>query len=518
MRPVDSPQTRPDVAKKTAHLLVVDDEPQIRELVATALRREGYRVTVQPDAETALEILRTEDVHLLLTDLKMPRMNGLDLIRAARRMRPGIGSILITAYSSTETAVQALRTGADDYLTKPFRLEALRATADRVLRTRRMMDDEQAAVALVRSEASELRERNRRTTEDLARTKATLQLSRRDLEHRVRDLDFVRELSGLLARKGDLQRMLQTTTSILSRRFQALVTRIELQLGDDMHVAEDVRGSVPSHVLSTMGPDLIHRARAAGGTLSDIVLGFGRPMEGLAAALDVGGLPVGGLTLLRPVNAAHDAAGDHYLLGLVPQTLGVALESELNRLAAEQNALQVALSMLDTLEGRGSLYAGHSRRVARIAGEISGALGLSPRLRGVVETAARLHDVGEVGVPDGVLQREGPLSSAEQDLVRMHPVIGARILAPFGEASAFVRHHHERPDGRGYPDGLAGDDIPLGAGIIGVAEAFEAMTSARPYRPSRSRKEAMSEIERLKGAQFVADAVDGLLTVPGDRL
>ena len=503
--------TRPQV-------LVVDDEPQIRELVAAALRREGYEVTVQPDGEAGLEALRTSRFDVLLTDLKMPRMSGLDLIRNAREITPGLGAVLITAYASTETAVQALRTGADDYLTKPFRLEDLRNTVSRVLRTRRLATDEQAAVLRVRQEATELRERHRVAAARLAETEASLRLSRRDLEHRVRDLDFVRELTALLARKGDLPRMLQTTASILARRFHADIARIELDPGDGVQIAEHLSGGIPSHVLATMGPDLIHRARLSGGTLRDMVLGFGRPLEGLAAALDLDGRVMGGITLLRPVSATLDAAGDQYLLGLVPQALGVALEAELGRRAAEQNALRVALGMLETLEERGSLYAGHSRRVARIAGEIATVLELSPRLRGVIGTAARLHDVGEVGVPDAVLQREGPLSEAEREVVRTHPVVGARILQPFGEAAAFVRHHHERPDGRGYPDGLRGDAIPLGAGIIGVAEAYEAMTSARPYRPSRPRREALAEIKDLRGAQFVADAVDGLLAIPGGRL
>ncbi len=493
-------------------VLVVDDEPQIRDLVAQALRREGYRVTTHDDGHRALADIQDGDVHVLLTDLKMPRMSGLDLIRAARDLVPELGSILITAFSSTETAIQALRYGADDYITKPFRLEELRTTVERVLTERRMAGYERDAVARVRHEATVLRERQLQVEAALRTAEEQLRLSGIDLERRVADLEFVRELTQLLSRKGDLERMLRTTAAILTRRFRALVTRIELELPDGIHVNEQPAGDVPPGLMGAMGPDLLRRAgHQPTGTLRDVVLGYGKPLEGLAACVDIEGRTAGGITILRNPPHDFDEGGDQYLLSLVPQALGVAVESELNRQAAEQNALQVALGMLDVLEGRGSLFAGHADRVARTATRIAQSIGLSPRLRGVIETAARLHDVGAVGIPDGVLQREGPLTQPERDVIHMHPVIGARILAPFGEAASFVRHHHERPDGNGYPDGLRGDEIPIGSGIIGVAEAFDAMTSSRPYRHSMSRREALEEIRLNRGTQFMPAAVDGLV-------
>ena len=127
-------------------------------------------------------------------------------------------------------------------------------------------------------------------------------------------------------------------------------------------------------------------------------------------------------------------------------------------------------------------------------------------------------DAGEVGIPDDFLKREGPLDEGEQAVIRMHPIIGAQILEPFGEAAAFVRHHHERPDGRGYPDRLREDQIPIGAAVIGVAEAYDAMTSPRPYRKSRTRREALAEIDRLSGTQFVVAAADALLALPREQL
>lgn len=509
----------PAPAVPAARILVVDDEPQIRELLASALRRERYQVAVHDDARQALRDLERRPADVLITDLRMPGMNGLELIQAAKDLRASLGSILITAFASTETAVQALRYGADDYLTKPFGLDDLRKVVKRVLTAGRMARDEQAAVRRVRSEADNLRKRSRKAEEDLERARADLNLSRRELQHRVRDLEFIGELSGLLAREDDVHRMLQTTARILTHRFQAYVARIELDLGDGVATAEYERTRAPMPVLKAMGPALLNRARMMReGLMKDVVLGYGEPLEALAVVVRLSDQPVGGVTMLRAVPAEAEEQADTFLLSLVPQALSVALEGQVNRRAAERNALGVAQRIVSALESRGSLFQGHSRRVTRLAGAVADEMGLSPRLKQVIEMAARLHDVGEVGIPEGVMQREGPLSEAERSMVRLHPVLGAQMLEPFGEAASFVRHHHERPDGRGYPDRLREEQIPIGAGVIGVAEAYDAMVSTRPYRHSRSRREALNEIRALRGVQFVTPAADALLALPAEQL
>ena len=518
-------QVREAAATPKARVVVVDDEPQIRELLKAALKREGYQVSTYDDGRKALKEIEAEPIDVLITDLRMPTISGLDLIRTAKETRPQLGSVLITAFASTETAVQALRFGADDYLTKPFSIDALRKVVGRVLSAGRMARDEQAAVKRVRSEADTLRKKSRAVEEDLRQTRLDLDVNRRALEHRVKDLDFIRELTGLLAQEDDLDRMLHTTARILASRFRAVVARIELDLGDGVRTAEHHTEPGNTPVLKAMSGALLQRAcLVADGVTKDTVLGYGLPLEALAVVLRLSDQPVGGVTLLRTVNTQDplqdedEEETDRFLLTLVPQALGVALEGQVNRRAAERNALGVAERIIEALEGRGALFHGHSRRVARIAAAMTDQLGLSPRLTRVIEMAARLHDVGEVGIPDDVLKGEGPLDEGEQAVIRMHPIIGAQILEPFGEAAAFVRHHHERPDGRGYPDRLREDQIPIGAAVIGVAEAFDAMTSPRPYRKSRTRREALAEIDRLSGTQFVVAAADALLALPREQL
>ena len=506
-------------ADRRARICVVDDEPQIRELLASALRREGYEVETYDDGRKALLDMESSTVDVLITDLRMPAMNGLDLIQAAKNLLPDLASILITAFASTETAVEALRSGADDYLTKPFRLEDLRKVVTRVIDAGRMARDEQAAVQRARTENDALREQSTQIAADLQRTRADLSVSRRALEERVQDLEFMHQFTEVLAREEDLDRMLQTTARILSGRFAADVTRIELDLGEGVRIAEHQPTPTVMPILKGISSTLLqHACLQPDGIMRDAVLGYGQPLEALAVVLRLAGSPVGGLTMLRRESRDLEAAGDLSLLALVPQALSVALEGQANRRAAERNALGVAERIIEALENRGSLFAGHSQRVARLASSMCGQMGLSARLTRVVELAARLHDVGEVGVPDTVLLREGPLDEGERSIIRLTPVIGAQILAPFGEAAAFVRHHHERPDGLGYPDRLREGQIPLGASIIGVAEAYDAMTSSRPYRPSMSRREALAEVNRGSGTQFVMEAADALLSLPREQL
>ena len=169
------------------------------------------------------------------------------------------------------------------------------------------------------------------------------------------------------------------------------------------------------------------------------------------------------------------------------------------------NTIDFLQVLAETIEIHDTCMCGHARRVAFFAGMIADRLNLSLEDQERVRFAGFLHDLGKVGVPTDLLLRPGPLDPAELRIVEQHPVIGANLLTPLDlprAISVAVRHHHEWWNGSGYPDGLAGDDIPLVSRIIGVADAYDAMSNDRPYRPALTRDEIMTEFKRFSGVQF----------------
>ena len=161
------------------------------------------------------------------------------------------------------------------------------------------------------------------------------------------------------------------------------------------------------------------------------------------------------------------------------------------------------------LEARDAYTHGHSKRVTRHSERIARELGLPPELVAKVRIAAAVHDVGKIKTPREVLTKPGRLDDSEFEIIKQHPVDGATMVRDLGDAeiTTIVRHHHERLDGTGYPDRLAGDDIPLGARIIAVADTFDAMTSSRPYRAACRHKKALDVLEKEAGAQLDPAAV-----------
>jgi putative nucleotidyltransferase with HDIG domain len=147
----------------------------------------------------------------------------------------------------------------------------------------------------------------------------------------------------------------------------------------------------------------------------------------------------------------------------------------------------------------------HGRRVAELASAIGAALALPPSDLADLLACARLHDIGKAGVPDAIVAKPGPLTRSEAAAVRRHATIGDRLARALGVREPVrlaIRHHHERWDGAGYPDGLRGKRIPLFARIIAIADAYDAITSGRPYAPARSPAEALAELKRHAGSQF----------------
>jgi response regulator RpfG family c-di-GMP phosphodiesterase len=162
-------------------------------------------------------------------------------------------------------------------------------------------------------------------------------------------------------------------------------------------------------------------------------------------------------------------------------------------------------SLVRTLEARDSYTSGHSQRVHRYATRLALALGLSTKQRQQIKLAARLHDIGKMGLPEAILNKPGPLTADEMGLIRQHPLIGERILVPIIRSRGVmgaIRGHHERFDGAGYPDGLKGDQIPVEARVIAVADCFDAMTSSRAYREALPRAQALESIRAAAGTQF----------------
>jgi diguanylate cyclase (GGDEF)-like protein len=172
---------------------------------------------------------------------------------------------------------------------------------------------------------------------------------------------------------------------------------------------------------------------------------------------------------------------------------------------AKRNDLSAVYALVSTVEARDPYIYGHSRKVNTYAVALAEAIGLSPDEVSKVSTAALLHDIGKIGIPDKVLNKKGKLNAEDWEAIKAHPGLGANIvdnipnLAP---CVSSILHHHERWDGGGYPEGLKGEEIPLEARILAIADSFEAMTSARPYRPALSLEEVLKELRQGAGLQF----------------
>ncbi|MFN8653204.1 MAG: response regulator [Gemmatimonadales bacterium] len=179
--------------------------------------------------------------------------------------------------------------------------------------------------------------------------------------------------------------------------------------------------------------------------------------------------------------------------------------AELKRERAKLERISIATleAMVNALEAKDPYLRGHSTRVADLAALIAGEIGLGDEQVEQIRMAGRLHDIGKIGIREEILNKEGPLTTDEYEQVKLHVTVGSQILAPLahlGEIIAYVRSHHERWDGQGYPDSLASEQIPLGARILGAAEIYDALTTSRPYQEKMPPEFAVDRMRDLAGS------------------
>ncbi len=219
----------------------------------------------------------------------------------------------------------------------------------------------------------------------------------------------------------------------------------------------------------------------------------------------------------RP-NAFDDE--DVRLVATVADQVGSALRSATLYEQLERAYMGTAEALAAALEAKDSYTADHSQQIVANAEAVGLRLGLRRGQLRTLRYGAIFHDIGKIAIPEKILHKRGPLTGEEQELIERHPVVGERILSPIeflSDVLPLVRHEHERFDGTGYPDGLAGEEIPLGSRIIFACDAYDAMTTDRPYRDAMPASDAREELSKHAGSQFDPRVVGALLATLDDR-
>ncbi|MGQ0614148.1 MAG: HD domain-containing phosphohydrolase [Planctomycetaceae bacterium] len=447
-------------------ILVVDDEIQIAQLLAGVLRGAGHDTAYETDGRAALMRLERDPCDLLVTDLRMPGMDGLRLIEAARKANPDVDALIMTAYASADSAVQALRGGIADYLPKPFGVEEIKAAVEKALAKRQ------------KRRASEIE------VKDLS---TRVESTRADLERRVADLSFLHDLTRIIA-------------SRMAPVKECLVVLLRHLDADSVFLTE--AGSVVHCIGADADAASLELARRSGVTGRVLRSSAPAPLHAIAA-------PVGAGAVVARRAEPFDAAAPQ-LLSIAARDLALAVENDRLREGQRRSCIGIVATLIEAVEAKDRFNRGHSRRVADLAVRFAHELGLPVREVEILETAAKLHDIGKIGVPEEILNKPGRLDDQEFDIIKSHPVIGEQILQPLeflAEIRPVVRHHHERWDGRGYPDGLRTTDIPRSAAMLAIVDAFDAMTSTRPYRAGLPREKAHTILLEGAGTQWDPELV-----------
>jgi len=524
-------------AQQQVRILVVDDEPEIATLIADALQgaEPSWYAEAETDPSRAIERLSEEAFDCLVTDLVMPEVDGLNLASQARSANERLAMIAITACGTVANSAEALRRGFDDFLEKPFDLEAMKEAVDRALQSHRQQDERETRLAELAQAKTRLETTNAHLQQKLDLASHDLVLSARRMARQLDDLatraDVAQTLMGII----ELEDLLGLGAELVADRVPcrtatlALYEPTERAIGlmvrarpetDDAPalswLREPLRAGVMCRAAQT-GKAVHIESVCESNLLDEQEHDLWRDGRLLVVPVLLHGTPVATVVVERGEDEAAFAPADVKRLNTLARVMAPAIQTAKTHHRQRCQVYTSLEAIAEHAESREGYRKGHSARVLAYAMPIGAALELTQAQVGALQIAARLHDIGWLAVPDTAVDHPGPLNDLQWDAVRRHPTVGADLLRPldfFGEVGDVIRTHHESYDGTGYPGMKAGEEIPQVARILALADAFDAMTSPRPYRDAMDIEQARDQIRRLAGQQFDPTAAEAFLSVP----
>lgn len=480
-----------------ARILLADDLPMNRKIMLGLFKQTMVQADLAYTGEECLRMVHRKKYHLIFIDNQMSDMDGVDI---AERIRSGTDHpntdtplILQTPMSGFEAQEECRRLGFTDFLKKPVREAMLMRLLATYLPPELIIDPKDAAKLIV----------------ERVRLKYQGELAAEILVAAPQELS-----------RGQAQQMLGSRYKVHSVQSGAeLFAHLEGHLPDLILLAETL-GDMD-------GFEALHRLKGAARTapVPVIFLTDEEDPRQLVQVLrrgcaDYVETPVEEEMLLQKVAAALSQESQKQDLQQDVEQRTMELQRKNEQL--ERLMTQIMETLSGTIDAKDKYTHGHSQRVAEYARMLAAKLGKSEQEQGEIYYAGLLHDIGKIGVPSSIINKTDRLTDEEYEQIKLHPAIGTEILEHITEMPRLLvgaRWHHERYDGKGYPDRLSGEKIPEWARIIGVADAYDAMTSRRSYREVLPQHVVRAEVEKGRGTQFdpvVADAMLALIDADTD--
>lgn len=479
------------ITAKKQSILVVDDDISTRSLVVDAMAQSClYTVTEACDGVEGLHKLEESHFDLVICDVMMPGMNGMDLLDRIRELDPTTHTILITAYPTIDLTVSAMKTGAVDFLAKPFNIDDLICKVDVYLRAKAIMDEDGNPVpsSALSNKISDLSTRSY-IYDTIEHTKNNDEIFQEmvNLAHKV----IGGEVCAILLHDKDYQ------------EFDAIV----------------VKGVSQSFFKNIMIPSLYSFLNETVQRKDPLLLNLidnAVFSSVICAPLKMRGQVFGVIVLSGKSNEHVYTERDLYYVQSIANRASLNIENRLLYESLYTNLLSTFQSLAKSIQARDHYTEEHSVRVMNLAIKIAEVMDCTSGEIESLRIAATLHDVGKIAIPDNILLKPGRLTDEEFDIIKNHPVIGENILKPLpilDTERLIIRHHHERWDGKGYPDGLCASDIPFLSRILTAVDSYDAMTNNRPYRRAMERDDALEELKRNIHHQFDEEIVNCFIRI-----
>ncbi len=518
--------TGPHFAAEGVRILLVEDNVDDVQVLRRLLQRlpGSFHVEVAYDGREAVELAQRRSYDLALVDQNLPDQPGQAIIQALHELGEGLPVVMLTGHGDERLAVEVMKAGAYDYLRKDeLDRRSLGQVLRNVLERARLEAEVRRANARLRDWA--IRDGltglyNHRHFQELLRTEfARARRYQQTLALLMIDLDHFKQVNDTYGHPvGDA--VLRKVASTIAE--QARQVDIIARYGGEEFVvvlpntsregasavAERAREAVGEQLVDFDGVRVTVTISVGVATSADVGVEHERDLVKRADAA-LYRAKRSGRNQVRIASASEESIFDTP----PPASRGEApADAEVRRRMLR--GLSTLVDMAEIRDGQ----PGHSKAVAERADRLAAAYGMGPMERKAARVAARLHDVGRLGISDLVLAKAGPLDAVEQDKLRMHPLLGAEVLARCGFSSEeveAVRSHHERWDGNGYPQGLQGEDIPVLARLISIVDGFEALSSSRAWRPARTPEEALRTVQRGAGTFYDPALVDTFVSSLG---